>query len=58
MLKQIEAWMLYCDKCGEIFESGDFTIFASDSQALEDAESYDWNVNANGKHLCPECDND
>ena len=57
MLKKVDAWELYCDGCKERFESGEYTLFGDDSQALDDAEGYDWVVYdlPGDKHYCPDC---
>lgn len=56
MLKALTAYELYCDGCGEQFESSEFSIWATDGAALDDADAYDWQTDRqDSKHYCPMC---
>lgn len=55
MIKQIEMYTIYCDKCGiEIFqENEDYSCVASE-QIENELEEYNWQE-INDKHYCPNC---
>lgn len=43
-----------CDRCGEIYESGEHAYFMDESEAIEQALESEWGE-LNGKHYCPNC---
>ncbi len=53
----IAAFSITCDRCGEQFEDGDFTIFCADSDLNYD--DHDWWLRVNDahqeEHYCPRC---
>lgn len=57
MIKEIKAYMLSCNKCGSLFEDGDFTIFETEEQALDCAINYEWSID-DDRHLCEGCRDD
>jgi hypothetical protein len=54
MIVTEQFYAVECDRCGEIHEGGDFSFFADDSQAIEDAEGDEW-IEKGGKHYCTGC---
>ena len=43
-----------CNRCGEMFESGDYAYYSDESSVLDEALECDW-IEQNGKHYCPNC---
>lgn len=43
-----------CDRCGEIYESGEHAYYMDESEAQEQALESEWGE-LNGKHYCPNC---
>lgn len=54
MIEKIEAYSLFCDNCGNLFQDGDFTIFVLESDAWDSAKEDGW-IEHHGKHICDEC---
>lgn len=56
MIKQVLSYALYCDGCNEQFTDDMFAIWCVDSDALDAAASYSWDVNREDeKHYCSMC---
>jgi len=57
MISKIEAYILECDNCKELFESGEgYTIFIDDSAPVEKASDSGWDTHSvEGKHYCHKC---
>jgi len=45
---------LKCDRCGELFENGEYSFWADEDCAMENAFEEEWNE-LNGRHYCPNC---
>ncbi len=51
-LRPVNAFSIHCDRCGEQFEDGDYTIFCVDSDLNFD--DHDWWAR-DSQHYCPGC---
>jgi acetylornithine deacetylase/succinyl-diaminopimelate desuccinylase-like protein len=43
-----------CNRCGEIYDGGDFSFWNDEGTAIENATEADW-AELNGKHYCTDC---
>lgn len=58
MIRQRKVWIVECDKCGEIFHTGDhsYDVFNTKKEAIEiiTDDWEDWQYKG-GKVYCDEC---
>ena len=50
----ITSWALYCDRCKEQYDNGEFAFWLDSQGALDAAEADDW-IRVDGKDFCSVC---